>query len=169
MSRQFLCYTGAMNENDRSPLHIVVCDADIDSVRRLIAENKDPNIRDSSGETPLHYAVASGKEDIEIVRLLLESGADVNAKEDHCACTPLHLVALRGGPVDIARALVAGGADVNAHDLYGETPLDLAIGFQIDVELSLVKNSETPPHNDAEVLERRELIKLLKKHGAEMG
>ena len=113
MSRQLLCYTRAMNENERSPLHIAVCDADIESVRRLITEGNDPNIRDSAGETPLHYAVASGKEDVEIVRLLLASGAHVNAKNYNCALTPLH--------------------------------------------------------NDAEVLERRELIKLLKEYGAEIG
>ena len=57
---------------------------------------------------------------------------------------------------------------MNARDLNGETPLDIATGFEIDAELSLVDDGETLSHEDAEFQERRELIKLLKEHGAEM-
>jgi ankyrin repeat protein len=60
--------------------------------RLLIERGADPNIRDSSGFTPLHYASQWWK--IEIARVLVEHGANIEVK-DNKGRTPLD-IALEG-------------------------------------------------------------------------
>lgn len=74
----------------------------------------------------------------EAAQILIDEGADVNARSKD-GNTPLHMI----HPVDIAQILIDHGADVNAKNNNSETPLDLAIGD-----------------------EYKELVKLLRKHGA---
>ncbi len=51
---------------------------DIRTVRSLLKQGVNVNSRNSSGWTPLHYAVAAGSP--EIVKILLEKGADTSIK-----------------------------------------------------------------------------------------
>ena len=66
-------------------------DNDLQRCRHLIQKGNDPSQTDSSGYTPLHYAVRSSS--IELVEYLLESGADVNA-QDSIGQSPMHLAVL---------------------------------------------------------------------------
>src|SRR5215211_1109260 len=90
---------------------------DVDAVRTAVADNPRLLLRtvERSGQggwTPLHVAVAEGREDV--VRVLVAAGADLHAQTEHDR-TPLHvalelapqLVAVLrelGAPVDAASA-----------------------------------------------------------------
>ena len=60
------------------PLHDAVLRADAEEVARLLKAGADPNAADSSGMTPLIWAVYGGY--AEIAELLCEAGADVERR-----------------------------------------------------------------------------------------
>ncbi|XP_013207419.1 POTE ankyrin domain family member A [Microtus ochrogaster] len=78
----------------------------------LLEHGADPNIRDSSGNCALHYAVYNGHEDM--AALLLEYHADIEQKTKD-GFTPL-LLALREKRVEVAEFLVIKGADIHVVD-----------------------------------------------------
>ncbi|XP_041529487.1 putative ankyrin repeat domain-containing protein 19 [Microtus oregoni] len=78
----------------------------------LLEHGADPNIRDSSGNCALHYAVYNGHEDM--AALLLEYHADIEQKTKD-GFTPL-LLALREKRVEVAEFLVKKGADIHVVD-----------------------------------------------------
>ena len=120
----------------------LACEGDIETVKQLLAEGADPNLRE--GEA-LRMAASCGER--EIVELLIAAGADVNTKDKYHG-TPLHSAA-EVGCKEITELLIAAGADVNAkiQDSFSiETPLDSAI-----------KSNNT------------EIADLLRKHGAKTG
>ena len=100
--------------------YALLCDAE--RIKELLEKGTDPNIRDGSGNTPLHFAASKGC--VEVARLLLEHGADPNA-QDKSGKTPLHVAAFNGH-VDVVRLLLEYGADPSIRNRDGKTPLDLA-------------------------------------------
>ena len=114
-------------------IFLMVRKGDIDSVRKVIAEIKDINIKNEYGATPLHSAVIYGFSDI--VKLLVNASADVNTK-DKKGITPLHSALfppheddevfhddLYKNKTQIIEILLTVNADVNAQDNAGLTPL----------------------------------------------
>ena len=91
-----------------TPLMQAVLYGDAESVRLLLAEGTDPNIRNSVGATALMWAVG----DPEKVRLLLDHGADVNARSDE-GRTPLLIAAGRLGSSAAVKLLLDRGAKVS--------------------------------------------------------
>lgn len=79
--------------------------------------------RDAYGQTPLVYAVTSGR--LDWVYFLLEAGADVNARTS-AEWVPLHYAARDATDARMIRALLEWGADDQARNVDGATPLDLA-------------------------------------------
>ena len=92
---------------------------------------------------PLYKEASRGN--TELVLELIASGADVNHKTLCERNTALHAAAL-GGHVETVKALLAHGAKINVENSGFATPLDNAI-----------------------ILQRGEIIELLKSRGAERG
>jgi ankyrin repeat protein len=95
---------------------------------------------DSTGNTPLHYAVLNRY--LPLMDWLAKHQANPNAR-GHFGDTPLHLAIICDHSSDgvVIRRLLAIGADVNVTNDYGETPLHRAAyhGLSDTVRL-LIKN-----------------------------
>jgi ankyrin repeat protein len=102
----------------RALAHAAV-EGDIATVRTLVADGADVNVRDSGGNTPLFEAALFGHPDT--VEALLAAGAEVDPR-DIRGDTPL-LRASQYGYTPIVRLLLAAGADVNAQNGADWTPL----------------------------------------------
>jgi ankyrin repeat protein len=96
----------------------------VDRVRQfLCVGERAVNAVGTDGNTPLHWAVATGRRDV--AELLLDKKADVNAVGAGSR-TPLHLAA-KFGREEVAEVLLARKADVNAKGYGGVTPIFEAI------------------------------------------
>ena len=112
-----------------SPLHDAAMHGDLATVKRLLANGADVNVKNEYGYTPLHGILSSYSWNgevypgaLEILDLLLKNGADVNAKHGNGA-TPLHKMAFPSDDntsteqieffVKAIDLLVTNGADVN--------------------------------------------------------
>jgi uncharacterized protein len=91
--------------------------------QRRITQEPRPKGMNRGGFTPLLYSAREGC--IECARELLAGGADINLA-DPDQSTAL-VVALLNLHFDYASFLIKAGADVNRWDLYGQTPLYIAI------------------------------------------
>jgi len=126
-----------------TPLHWAASCGHVAVVRFLLGKNADVDAKNLTGSTPLHLACRMSYK--AIVELLVAAKANVNAKrdgEEEENETPLHIAAQRGD-TEIAELLLKNKADVNAKLTTDQTPLDLA-----------------------KKARRKEMIRLLKKHGA---
>ncbi len=82
---------------------------ELDAVKRLLRCKVNPNMRDKTGWTALHWASQEGF--LAIVKALVGDGADLNAA-DTLGFTPLAL-ACGSGHLGVVRQLLASGADPN--------------------------------------------------------
>ena len=98
---------------------------DRELAHKLIDRGAEVNAEDdTTGRTPLHYAVEHGA--FQAAQLLLDRGADIEARDDD-GSTPLHWAAYHNA-LDVAQLLLDRGAYVNAkEDYYHYTPLDYAL------------------------------------------
>jgi ankyrin repeat protein len=111
---------------------------DVQRVKLLLADSKDPNQADrNGGRTPMHWAVRNNN--VEIVDLLIEAGADVN-KGDQAGKTPLSHAA-ESGKVDMTKKLIEAGSDVNKRDLVGGNSVLWAAGLGSAETLEIVVNA----------------------------
>src|SRR6185503_4408579 len=92
-----------------TPLMQAVLYGDAASVRFLLDNGADPNIRNEAGATALMWAV----DDLEKTRLLLDHGADVNAQSSD-GRTPLLIAAGQSGCKEVVKLLVDRGASLTA-------------------------------------------------------
>src|SRR5579859_2169995 len=93
-----------------TPLMYAALYGDSDSVRLLLKNGADPNIRNEAGATALMWAV----DDLGKTQLLVEHGADVNARSDD-GRTPLLIAAGRFGSAPVVKLLLDRGANPSAH------------------------------------------------------
>ena len=117
-----------------TPYLLAAASSDIDLMRVLVEARADPKIATPEGVNALLVCAGLGVERgindeqmaIAAAKLALQLGSDVNAKKED-GRTALHAAAYLGWN-DMIRLLVAKGADLEAKDMYGETPLSIALG-----------------------------------------
>lgn len=104
-------------------IHDASQQGDISTVKKLVEETPELiNLKDETGQTPLHFAAAGGQ--AEVAQFLLSKGADVNAL--NTVNQSVLLYAAYFGNAEITAALIAGGARLNDQDIVGRTPLHYA-------------------------------------------
>ncbi len=103
-----MAMTGCASTN---PFFNAAYSGDIDTVKTLIEQGADVNVRVGvGGLMPLNYAAGRGHANV--VALLIEKGADLNAR-DGSGYTPLEFAAMLGH-ANIAKLLIDKGADIDA-------------------------------------------------------
>ena len=91
-------------------------------VSAAIANGADPNARDRTGWTPLHWAAFHNPEP-SVVAALIAYGADPNAR-DGTDRTPLHRAMFPNLKPSVVMVLIKLGAKLDACDKDGKTPFD---------------------------------------------
>ena len=82
------------------------------------------NVRNEDGDTPLHSAAWSGRE--QSARLLIDAGADINIS-DNQQWTALHIAAHFGHSSIVGELIKAPHLNLNVRNENGNTPLNLAV------------------------------------------
>ena len=135
--------------------------AKVSDVTRCLQAGANPNARNKSGFTPLHWAASTGwyrHGSAETVTALLKAGANPNARNGGGA-TPLHFAA-GAAHTEAVEALLQAGADLEARTKGGGTPLHSAasrsvnaVAFTLLLKASRAKKSGSPLYIDnAEVV-----------------
>jgi len=99
-------YTRESPSAQASAISTAVQDGNVQALNRVIRQGADPNVRDASGDTPLHYT-----RNPVMARALVKAGANVNA-QNIGGYTAL-MLASRTDDQDLMRALLESGASVN--------------------------------------------------------
>ncbi len=109
-----------------TPLHVSLYSEETTEISEwLIKSGADVHTRESTGQTPLHFAVRKeGPEHQMIIELLIASEADIDAR-DRRQATPL-LVAVEYNNTNAAELLIDNSADTNAQDIQGFGALHIA-------------------------------------------
>ena len=110
--------TGAAAESRQAFLAAARND-DVTTLKRLIAQGIDVDLRDDQGRTAL--LIATYRNAVAAARTLIEAGADVNAP-DQLNDSP-YLYAGAEGRLEILRLTLAAGADLASTNRYGGTAL----------------------------------------------
>jgi type 1 glutamine amidotransferase len=120
----------------RSPLHIAVLRDQPQTIALLLEKGADPHQHCNVGWTPLHHAAAQNKE--AAVEKLLSGGAEAT-QLSQLGGTPLHEAAATGS-LAIAKMLLEAGADPRVVSKTGMTALDVAIEFNNQDVLPILRS-----------------------------
>ncbi|XP_070541535.1 ankyrin repeat and SOCS box protein 7-like [Ptychodera flava] len=184
-------YTKALfyaSENYMSPLMHAANLGYEDVVKVLLEKGANPNLRDRFDVTAAHWASEKGH--AKCLKLLLDSGANPNVSIKYSiqgeapvngGTTPLHLAA-RNNRSACIKELILNGGDYNCQDELGRTSLYIAsqYGHEDSVLVQLrnaigrdilslpVKYSESTPLHECVLLNMREAILELLRHGSDV-
>ena len=95
-------------------------DNDVTKIEKILSHRQDPNLKDGSGYTALHYAARAGH--AKAISTLLDHGADPNAQTPSGKTTPLHRAAYMGH-INCIELLIKGGGKVDLVDSDGKSAL----------------------------------------------
>uniref|UniRef100_A0A5B6YR79 Putative acyl-CoA-binding domain-containing protein 1-like n=1 Tax=Davidia involucrata TaxID=16924 RepID=A0A5B6YR79_DAVIN len=109
------------NESKMDAIHAFAREGDLENLLKCIESGVPVNLKDSEGQTPLHWAVDRGH--LNITELLVRRNADINAKDNE-GQTPLHYAAVCEREA-IAEFLVKQNAATDIKDNDGNSPSDL--------------------------------------------
>lgn len=123
------------------PIHLAVKEGDINSVKKILNEGIDIDLRTKHGSTSLKLAISYSN--FEMIRFLLENNANPNLK-DRFGFAPLHFAA-SNGDLPFAKLLVIHGAKLNLPDdkqvLY---PIHYAAGESLElIQYLIAHGAET--------------------------
>lgn len=150
---QLLLDAGAPSDerdgSDWRPLdRAVATDASRATVLTLLRAGADPNARDASGQSALHWLGFSRRINVEqrradAARLLLDAGAHPNAR-DRDGTSVLHAAARQRAGTRAMAVLLEHGADPSATDRSGRTPLHLAAASGSDAVVEMLLQAGAP-------------------------
>jgi ankyrin repeat protein len=139
----------AASARGATPFWLAARSADIEVMRFLIANGADPNLAAADGTTPLIAACGTEFYDsgrtlgidtlipesrrIEAIKFLMALGQDVSAQNAQ-GTTALHLAALVASD-QLTKFLIDQGARVNLRNDTGDTPLKIAQGHQVGMQV----------------------------------
>lgn len=155
-------YTQSLTEMDfERGIWQAALDNNVKRITTILDKGGDPDARDGSGYTALHYASRSGHKDA--CSLLLERGADVNAQTRSGRASSLHRAAY-SGHVTVVKLLIKYGADPRLSDSDGQTPLHKAaqkahkeaVELLLDLDSSLVKVKDKNGRKPADLVPSHE-------------
>ncbi len=133
-----------------SALHRASAAGQVETVKFLIENGANVNIKNEASQLPIHYAAENGH--AEIVKILLGNGAYANPKLGYTKRSALN-VAARRGHIKVAEVLYAHGANVNVN--------------MSEYQHASWSSKETPLHN-AITGGHIEMVKFLISKGAEV-
>ena len=113
---------GTLDERGKSLLHYAVLGSAADVVELLLSRGMSPNIKDTTGETPIFDCARKAK--LKIAKILLNNKANVNIENSRKE-TPLHLACAKGD-IDFIKLLVENGA-ITSKTSDGKLPIHYAI------------------------------------------
>lgn len=130
-------------------------------ILELLAKGADPNIADSAGNTPLHYAAITNF-DVQTLRAVVRHGGRCD-KGNVLGETPLHFAAYNHGfkATSAIQALIECGANPNRQDRRGNTPLHMVF-----LELRAKPNAITTPAFNVNS-DDPSIVDLLLRHDAD--
>jgi serine/threonine protein kinase len=96
----------------------------VNKVSYLLDRGVNPNAKDASGSSLLHYAVTNNQ--VDIAKLLIDRSADINAHYGRDGHTVLHLAVLHQDG-EMTKLLLSRKAEPNARDNFKLTPLHVAM------------------------------------------
>jgi ankyrin repeat protein len=156
-----------------TPFILAAASGDVISMRTLVEGRADPKMTTTEGVTPFMVAAGLGtergsrdeKSAIEAVRLALALGADVNEAKKEDGRTAMHAAAQLGWN-DMIQFLAENGAKLDVKDMYGQTPLTIALG---DPEGRLYRQLGSGRYDDRfrAGREQKKTAELLLKLGAQ--
>jgi len=124
-----------------------VANNDLSMVKHLLEKDASIiNLKDQTGNTPLHIAALNGS--VAIAELLLSKAADIDAVNTQLN-TPLHL-AIINGKDEVSKLLIEKGSDLTKQNVVGKTPLHLTVRHnrKAIAELLIAKGSEIDSRDD---------------------
>ena len=143
--------------------------ADLEAIKRLLAEGADADGHDPLGITPLSWAAIANQP--EAVQVLLDLGAS-SAGRNGDGETALHGAAFLGND-EVVAVLLRAGAPINAGNAKGDTPLDgvsIPWSEQLQGIMTFVANFLQLELDMEAVREGRERVATtLREHGAQLG
>lgn len=132
-----------------TPLMRAARAGDAEAMKLLLAAGADPKLTTRDGNTALLFAAGVGYRDknttgsesgaLEALKLAIDAGLDFKQTNPRGE-TALHGAANRGAD-SIVKFLVERGADINAKTKQGFTPLDIAMGKAVVIQLPTPKES----------------------------
>ncbi|KAL8573401.1 hypothetical protein ACOMHN_032416 [Nucella lapillus] len=118
------------DDNGETPLHHACALGNELIVRVLLRYGCELDAFDRNGFTPLILAVH--RSHLRVVKTLLRAGSDINlAERDRDSLSPLHMAAMQRDVNIVAALCSSPNIQINAKDLFGQTPLMLAIEYEM--------------------------------------
>ncbi|XP_068232610.1 uncharacterized protein [Palaemon carinicauda] len=173
------------DKDGRTLLHMAAHHGLLEATFMLISAGAEVSAKDASGNTPMHAVILTRlrkKDNVcsKVLEALLDSGGDVeggNEDEKGTEAGTLVHAAASAGCVDCLGVLLKRSAKVETKNLYGKTPLQVAIEENhVDVVSFLVENnacveaadsrSQRPLHY-AIMADSPELVEVILRAGAD--
>ncbi|MDR3301361.1 MAG: ankyrin repeat domain-containing protein [Spirochaetaceae bacterium] len=140
-------YYNQRASNGVSPLHFAVRERYTGWTDYLLDNGADPNIKNTSGDTPLIESARIG--DIDTLRKLMQHGANVDV-QDAKGNTAMHIAIPAPDHREALEILLANGGNPNIRDERGDSPAHIVIALRRPpdvLEVLLLNKADVSIHN----------------------